>query len=144
MCSDKYEPDITFLEKYLVKIIDLRSEGIERVMEEREKASIIAAQALITKESQEQLSKFVLKQELNERMKRIQEQLTGPLGFELRMRVVEQESHGSSDREKRISALELAKGAMDGKMFMIVIGLSAFVTAVVATLLQLLFSRKIF
>ena len=81
-------------------------------MAEREKAALAAAQALIVKENQEQLSKFVLKQELNDSIKKLQDQLTGPLGQELRMR-----------------ALELSRGSLDAKMFMIIIGLSAFVTA---------------
>ena len=116
-----------------------RVNGIEKVMVEREKAAINAAQALITKDGQEQLSKFVLKEELNSRIREIDEKIVGPLGMELRMRTVEQESHGAADREKRISLLEQSKGVMDAKMFMIVIGISAFMTAVITTVLHLLF-----
>lgn len=116
-----------------------RVNGIEKVMVEREKAAINAAQALITKDGQEQLNKFVLKEELNSRIREIDEKIVGPLGMELRMRTVEQESHGAPDREKRISLLEQSKGVMDAKMFMIVIGISAFMTAVITTVLHLLF-----
>ena len=116
-----------------------RVNGIEKVMVEREKAAINAAQALITKDGQEQLSKFVLKEELNSRIREIDEKNVGPLGMELRMRTVEQESHGAPDREKRIGLLEQSKGVMDAKMFMIVIGISAFMTAVITTVLHLLF-----
>jgi len=128
MCIDKYEPTISY-EKYIRDIIDLNVKGIMGIMDEREKAATVAAQALITKESHDQMAKYVLKQELDLRMKETKEQITGPLGLELRMRCVEQESHGAADREKRISALELSRGTLDAKMWMIVIGLSAFVTA---------------
>jgi hypothetical protein len=120
-------------------ILAERVESIKAVMVEREKASINAAQALITKDGQEQMSKFVLKQELNDRIERLQEQLTGPLGLELRMRIVEQESHGSAEREKRISALELQKGSFDAKLYMIIVGMSALITAVMTAILHVLF-----
>jgi hypothetical protein len=134
-----HEVRLNSMETSLEKLINLRTEGIEKIMTEREKAAIIAAQAFITRESQEQMVKFALKKDLDERIKTTQDQITGPLGLELRMRIVEQESHGSSEREKRIAALELSRGSVDAKMFMIVIGLSAFITAAMTAILHFLF-----
>jgi hypothetical protein len=120
-------------------ILSERIVGIEKVMVEREKAAINAAQTLITKDGQEQLNKFVLKEELNQRIKEIDDKIAGPLGIELRMRVVEQESHGAAEREKRIAALELSRGTIDAKMYMIVLGLSAFIAALATAIMHFVF-----
>ena len=142
MSSDKYEPDppgYVPVFKYFDRIISEKVSGLKDLMAEREKAALLAAQALITKDGQEQLAKFVLKQEMGDRITLIQDQITGPLGLELRMRTVEFESHGALDREKRISLLEQSKGVMDAKMLMIIIGLSAFITGIVTAILHIVF-----
>ena len=82
-------------------------------MDEREKATVMAAQALITKDGNEQLAKFVLKQELSSQITGLQDQITGSLGLELRMRALEQQ-----------------KGIIDAKLYVIIIGLSALITAI--------------
>jgi hypothetical protein len=112
ICQKSVHEKIELEIGHIEDVIKLTIKRVEDVMAEREKAALAAAQALIVKENQEQLSKFVLKQELNDSIKKLQDQLTGPLGQELRMR-----------------ALELSRGSLDAKMFMIIIGLSAFVTA---------------
>ena len=102
---------------------------------------MIAASTLVTKESQEQLVKFVLKQEMEDKLDKIQAQLTGPLGFELRMRAVEQESHGTNDREKRISSLETRGGAISAQLYLVIIGLPIAVTTIVTIITYMIMAH---
>lgn len=140
MCSDKYDPEQGMpwgyidLKRHFDEVIKLRFGTVEKVMIEREKASIIAAQALITKDGSEQLAKFVLKQELSERIKEIRDKIEGPLGLELRMRTVEQDSRGAPERENRISVLEQKGGALSAQLYLVIIGLPLAV-AVLGTLI---------
>lgn len=122
LCQRSMETLIKLRTDKVEAVFEEKIVGIVNVMTEREKAAINAAQTLITKDGQEQLNKFVLKQELSDRIKLIQEQLTGTLGLELRMRSVEQ-----------------AKGVVDAKMYMIVIGLSALITAGTTVIIHTLF-----
>ena len=118
MCSDKYEPErlpwgYIDLKEHFNELIGAKLDTVNKVMDEREKATINAAQALITKDGSEQLSKFVLKQELTSQIIGLQDQITGSLGLELRMRSLEQQ-----------------KGIIDAKLYVIIIGLSALITAI--------------
>ena len=133
MSQDKYESipqGYVPLFKYFDRVLEEKFKAIREVMLEREKAALLAAQALITKDGQEQLAKFVLKQELGDRITLIQDQITGPLGLELRMRTVEFESHGAPEREKRIGVLENKSGAISAQLYMIIVGIPLAVTVI--------------
>ena len=144
MTTDKYEPDPIGhvpLFKYFDRIMEEKFKALKGIMDEREKTSMIAASTLVTKESQEQLVKFVLKQEMEDKLDKIQAQLTGPLGFELRMRAVEQESHGANDRDKRISSLETRGGAISAQLYLVIIGLPIAVTTIVTIITYMIMAH---
>lgn len=129
MCSDKYEQNqapwgFVDMERHFDQLISAKLKTLERVMDEREKASIIAAQALIIKDGQDQLNKFVLKKELDDKITSIQEQLTGSLGLELRMR-----------------AQENQHGAISAQLYMVIIGLPLAVTVVITAITYLIMAR---
>lgn len=117
--KENLKPCQPWCKEYLKETTKLHIERIESILKEREKATILLAQSETARRESEMLEKFVLRQNYEKEIKSLQDQITGPLGIELRMRKAEQD-----------------RGVVDAKLYMIIVGIPLAVTAVMFFVMQ--------
>lgn len=105
----------------LERIIDLKIDTVNAKMEEREKATILLAQNQMERQSADLVEKYVLRETHRLDIGTLRDQLFGPIGFELRIR-----------------ALEQSRGVLDAKMWLVIIGLPLAVSVIIAVVLNVM------
>lgn len=118
----EHGPCWPWCKEFLEKLTHQEIARIESILDEREKATVLLAQNQLDKQSSEMIEKYVLQDTHRIEIKGLQNQLTGPLGLELRMR-----------------ALEQAKGSLDAKLYMVIVGIPLAVSAIIYILMNHIF-----
>ncbi|MBV6343667.1 hypothetical protein [Candidatus Magnetobacterium casense] len=103
----------------LEKYIELKIGILDAVLKEREKAVENLAKQEAQNAAASIAKEYVLRETHTRDIKTLQEQISGPLGMELRMR-----------------ALEQSKGVVDAKMYMILIGIPLAVSGLMYILMN--------
>lgn len=99
---------------------------IEAILDEREKATTLLAQTQLDRQASDMAEKYVLRETHRTELLKIQEQITGPLGMELRMRSQEQKG-----------------GALDAKLYLVIIGLPLAVSVIIAVVVNIFMAHMI-
>lgn len=118
----EHGPCWPWCKEFLEKLTHQEIIRIESILKEREKATEVLARNEANKATAVMVKEYVQRETHAKDVHNLQDQISGPLGLELRMR-----------------SLEQAKGSLDAKLYMVIVGIPLAVSAIIYILMNHIF-----